>query len=343
MLTISALTLVFGVLLAAFVKAEDKEYPFVALQTCRNKAWVARPFGFQSYDAPNAPLHPARTFVKNYEFPYILCLTNYLYVGETIFIEGKIDENPSLVTFNLLAGAENLDDHIGAVALHWTQQYAHGNGFVTARINDQWDDLSSVLHTGLFAVNKPFKIAIRVLEDSYEIYKDGVKFGNFAHRAGFDIVDHIEIVGDVEINSIRVVGRHFLIPFKTKIHGTHLMLNDRIRVEARTFSYFYVNILNAKEDIAFQLFVDFNAKAMTRNSLINGTWGQEESGGQWYFQPQGYIFVLEIVNEDEHLSLMVNGDAFATFKHRVPNPKEDYIFFEVTNDIDIYSFEVCSD
>uniref|UniRef100_A0A7E4UT18 Galectin n=1 Tax=Panagrellus redivivus TaxID=6233 RepID=A0A7E4UT18_PANRE len=330
-------------LLAAFVEADDKVYPFVAKQTCRNKAWTAEPFGFQSYDAPNAPLHPARTFVKNYEFPYILRLPDRLYVGQTIFIDGKIDEKPVYVTFNLMVGTTDLsEDNNGQVALHWTQQYTKGLGFVTAKINGVWESQTKVLEIGLLPANKEFKIAIRVLDDSYEIYKEGVKFGNFAHRVPIDVVDYVEITGDVEINALRVVGRHFLIPFKTKIHGTHLMLNDRIRVEARTFSEFYVNLVNAKEDIAFQLYVNFNTKAMTRNSLINGTWGQEESGGSWLFQPQGYIFVLEIVNEEEHLSLMVNGDALATFKHRVSNPKEDYVFFEFTNDLDVFSLEVCS-
>uniref|UniRef100_A0A7E4VXI4 Galectin n=1 Tax=Panagrellus redivivus TaxID=6233 RepID=A0A7E4VXI4_PANRE len=336
MFTVSALTVAFSMLLAAFVEADDKVYPFVANQSCPHKAWTADPFGFHESDAPNAPLRPAGTS------PFILRLPDRLYAGQTIFIDGKTAENPILISFNLLAGTTDVSDNNGEVAMHWTQQYTYGLGFVTVKINGQWDP--NVLQIGLLPANKEFKIALRVLEDSFEIFKEGVRFDFFAHKVPIDIIDHIEIIGDVEINALRVVGRHFPFPFRTKFHGTNLMLNDRIRIEGRSCSWFLFSILDAKKEVAFQWFVNISAKKTTRNAVVNGTWGQNEKDGPWYFPPEGYIFVLEIVNEEEHLSLMVNGNAFATFKHRVPNPKEDYVFFEYTDEeFDVLTLEVCSD
>lgn len=75
-----------------------------------------------------------------------------------------------------------------------------------------------------------FDLRIRIHADRYEILVNQKEVAEFEHRIPLNLVDHIELKGDIRLDAISWGGRYYQLPFETRFHDGQLKPGETVLV-----------------------------------------------------------------------------------------------------------------
>lgn len=168
---------------------------------------------------------------------------------------------------------------------------------------------------------------------------NGKELKEYDYRLALQLVDHLSVDGDLTLTDIHWGGKYYPIPYETGI-PTGFAVGQRLSVYAtpeKKGRRFLLNLLRKNGDIALHLNPRFDEKAVIRNNLQAGEWGNEEREGKMPFE-KGVGFDLVIGNEPTQFSITVNGHHFANFAHRCD--PHDIHGLQIQGDLELTGLEL---
>uniref|UniRef100_UPI003BEF4C80 Galectin n=1 Tax=Toxascaris leonina TaxID=59264 RepID=UPI003BEF4C80 len=251
----------------------------------------------------------------NYPVPYRSKLTEPFEPGQTLIIKGKTAEDSVRFTINL----------------HNTSADFSGND-VPLHISVRFDEGKIVFNTfskGEFGKEErksnPYKkgddidIRIRAHDSKFSISVDQKEVKEYEHRVPLSSVTHFSVDGDILITYIHWGGKYYPVPYESGLAGDGLAPGKSLLIFAtpeKKGKRFHINLLKKNGDIALHFNPRFDEKAIVRNSLISGEFGNEEREGKNPLE-KGIGCDLEFRNEEYAFQIYVDGERFATYAHRL--------------------------
>ncbi|KAI6200689.1 Galectin [Aphelenchoides besseyi] len=268
--------------------------------------------------------------------PFRSHLTHPLEAGQTISIHGHVKEDAKEFQLNLLSGSSSIDPQ-SVVALHCQFRFDENKLVLNSLQSGKWEKeerKKNTLHKG-----EPFDLRIRVHDDRYEILVNGKEVAEFTHP--IQQIDHLEIRGDVQLNTVKKGGRYHQIPYETSFHGGELKTGQSILISGiPTGDRFEINLIDRQGNIVFHLNPRLNEKKVVRSAFINGEWGPEEREGPQPFK-KDTAFDIVIQNQPYSLQVFVNGQRFTAFAHRTADPQTiSYYAMKIDGNVEITGLEV---
>uniref|UniRef100_A0A7E4VE38 Galectin n=1 Tax=Panagrellus redivivus TaxID=6233 RepID=A0A7E4VE38_PANRE len=283
-------------------------------------------------------------FIKNYDFPYVFHLAKEFTIGQTIYINGIIDNNSEkeqTFTVNLIGGSTIMDFKRGAVPLHLSFDL---NNNKTTYATLQYGKWGQKQETSVpFKLGKPFDIRIRAVYNKFEIYFNGKLFNKFKYSLllPLEIIEYVTVDGDVKVTEMRVGGRVFHTPFQANFPGGSLNVGDSIIIYGSTTgNTFQVKLLDHKGKPALSLNPTFDKKLLAQHGR-NGTAALrlEDEDGSTTFGSDKEFFV-DLRNFKEGIFVFINRQYIMTYPHK-GDASIDYAGIVIEKDVDVHAFEVC--
>ncbi|KAF9411965.1 hypothetical protein HW555_009379, partial [Spodoptera exigua] len=175
--------------------------------------------------------------------------------------------------------------------------------------------------------------------DRFKVLLNGHHFCDFKHRVPFHRISHIAISYDVTIQLIDFEG---MTPPLEYIVSSAMLKND---------SWGYVswahnnsegkNSFRCKkynDDVAFNFNPRFEEGYIVRNHYISGSWGREETQGGLPLR-RGETFEANFICHYDRFKVLLNGQHFCDFKHRVPFHRISHITISYDVTIQLIDFE----
>ncbi|CAD6191403.1 unnamed protein product [Caenorhabditis auriculariae] len=268
--------------------------------------------------------------------PYRSKLTERIDPGQTLIIRGKTIDESKRFNINLHKDAPDFSGN--DVPLHLSVRFDEGKLVFNSFTKNAWgkeERQKNPLKKG-----EPFDIRIRAHDAKFTICINRKEVKSFEHRIPLQNVTHLSIDGDVILNHVQWGGKYYPVPYESGIAadsfgpGKTLVLYGTPEKKAKRFN---VNLLKKNGDIALHFNPRFDEKAVIRNSLVNGEWGNEEREGKNPFE-RSVGFDLEIRNEEFAFQIFVNGERFASYAHRV-EPHE-LAGLQIQGDIELTGIQV---
>lgn len=100
---------------------------------------------------------------------------------------------------------------------------------------------------------------------------------------------------------------------------------------------FNINLLRRNGDIALHFNPRFGEKAIVRNNLQAGEWGNEEREGKIPLE-KGVGFDLTVINESYGFQIFVDDERFCTFAHR--SDPHDIVGLQIQGDVEITGIQI---
>ncbi|CAG6008425.1 unnamed protein product [Menidia menidia] len=166
-----------------------------------------------------------------------------------------------------------------------------------------------------------------------KIKVNGEEFFLFPHRLPVEQVRALQISGDVQVQTINVIGS---VPYSSLIPGgmypkRTVIIRGMLPYGAEKMAVNFV--VSRSKDIAFHMNPRLREGAVVRNSRVGGRWGQEdrELGSSPFME--GQYFDMSIRCGNQRFKVFVNGQHLLDFFHRVPLAEIDRL--EVDGDVQI--------
>jgi hypothetical protein len=183
-------------------------------------------------------------------------------------------------------------------------------------------------------------LRIRAHDSKFQIFADQKEVKEYEHRIPLSSITHFSIDGDVFITHIHWGGKYYPVPYESGVPGDGVAPGKSLFVfgtPEKKAKRFHINLLKRNGDIALHFNPRFDEKAVVRNSLISGEWGNEEREGKLPFE-KSVGFDLEIRNEEYAFQLFINGERFGTYAHRLePN---DLHGIQIGGDVEITGIQI---
>jgi len=270
--------------------------------------------------------------------PFRSRLIHGLEPGQTLFSHGVVKEGAKEYELNLLCGNSTIDKTLGQVALHVNARFDEGKIILNSLEGGEWGKEKRVKNP--FHPGDVFDLRIRIHQDRYEVLVNQKEVAEYEHRVPLQLVDHIEVTGDIRLDALHRGGRYHQLPFETVFHDGHLKAGELVMVYGiPTGKDFEINFLGHNGEILFHYKVLMSDKHVVRNANLHGEWGPEEREGVFPFK-KDTAFDLVIQNQPYSIQTFVNNKRFATFAHRTSNPRQDYHALRISGDVDLTGIEV---
>jgi hypothetical protein len=270
--------------------------------------------------------------------PFRSRLTHGLEPGQTLISRGHVKEGAKEFELNLLCGSSSLQGDQSLVALHVNSRFDEGKIVINSLENGQWGKEKRVKNP--FHPGQDFDLRIRIHADRYEILVNQKEVAEFEHHVPLNLVDHVEVKGDIRLDALHWGGRYHQLPFETVFHDGHLRAGEIVLIYGiPTGDRFEIDFLGRDGQILFHYNARLHEKKVIRNAQINGEWGNEEREGVFPFK-KDIAFDLVIQNQPYSIQIFINNKRFATFAHRTQDPKHDYYAIRVSGDLDLTGLEV---
>jgi len=272
---------------------------------------------------------------KSYPIPYRSQLQEKIEPGQTVIIKGTTIEESQRFTVNFHCVSADFSGN--DVPLHMSVRFDEGKIVLNSFANGEWgkEDRKS----NPFKKGEPFDIRIRAHDDKFVIFCDQKEFKEFEHRLPLSSISHMSIDGDLYLNTVHWGGKYYPVPYESGIAGG-LGTDKSLHIFAtpeKKGKRFNINLLKRNGDICFHFNCRFDEKAVIRNSLQAGEWGNEEREGKVPFE-KGIGFDLVIQNEPYAFQVWVNGERFCTFAHRTdPN---DINGLQIQGDLELTGIQI---
>uniref|UniRef100_A0A0K0FH77 Galectin n=1 Tax=Strongyloides venezuelensis TaxID=75913 RepID=A0A0K0FH77_STRVS len=272
---------------------------------------------------------------KSYPVPYKSQLQEKFEPGQTLIVKGSTIEESQRFTVNL--HCKSADFSGNDVPLHISVRFDEGKIVLNTFANGDWgkeERKSNPIKKG-----ESFDIRIRAHDDRFQIMIDQKEFKDYEHRLPLSSISHFSVDGDIYLNTIHWGGKYYPVPYESGIASGFpvektLLIYATPEKKAKRFN---INLLRKNGDIALHFNPRFDEKAVVRNNLQAGEWGNEEREGKMPFE-KGVGFDLKIVNEQFSFQVYVNGERFCTFAHRCdPN---DISGLQIQGDIELTGIQI---
>jgi len=272
---------------------------------------------------------------KTYSVPYRSQLQEKFEPGQTLIVKGTSNEDAQRFAVSL--HCKSADFSGNDVPLHISVRFDEGKVVLNTYSKGEWgkeERKSNPMKKG-----EPFDIRIRGHDHKFQIMVDQKEFKEFDYRLPLGGVSHFSIDGDLRLSKVHWGGKYYPVPYESGISsgfdvGKKLYLFATPEKKARRFN---VNLLKKNGDIALHFNPRFDEKAVVRNALQAGDWGNEEREGKIPFE-KGVGFDLVIANEPTHFQITVNDHHFANFAHR--SDPHDITGLQIQGDIELTGIQI---
>ncbi|KAI6175991.1 Galectin [Aphelenchoides bicaudatus] len=261
--------------------------------------------------------------------PFRSRLIHGLEPGQTLISHGTVHEHAKNFELNLLCGSSALQGLENSVALHVKACFDTHKIVINSLENGEWNKHEKHVKNP-FKAGDPFDLRIRIHGDRYEILVNQKEVAELEHRIPLNAVDHIEVKGDIKLDS------YHQLPFERTFHDGHLKAGEIVLIYGTPTGSdrFDVDFLGRDGQILFHLSIRLHEKKVVRNAQINGEWGVEEREGAFPFK-KDLAFDLVIQNQPYSIQIFINNKRYATFAHRVADPRHEYHAIRITGDVDL--------
>ncbi|KAF4118163.1 hypothetical protein G5714_000214 [Onychostoma macrolepis] len=239
----------------------------------------------------------------------------------SITVCGQVWPNADTFEVNLQYGSD--------VILHFNPRYEGGSGYIVHNTNQKcvWGEEEREYKTP-FPRGQAFALQILVTQESYKINVNGKPFSEYKHRMPFSRVDHIYVIGNVELSLVafQYLAPHyaarpgsFTMPYKSIIYGgvqpgKVIIIQGVISPHAQRICF----ILRYITGIALEYSLRFDENVVVRNTYDDGTWGKEERCGCMPFK-RGQPLQVIIFCTHQNFEIFSNGEKVHTYNHRYSN------------------------
>uniref|UniRef100_A0A3Q3MM36 Galectin n=1 Tax=Mastacembelus armatus TaxID=205130 RepID=A0A3Q3MM36_9TELE len=224
--------------------------------------------------------------------PYLGPIHGGLREGMSIYLQGSIPESITRFFINLLCGESESSD----IALHFNPRFDGWDKVVFNSCQDGTWQSEEKIRSMPFQKGQVFEMVIIVTSQGYQISVNGNEFHTFQHRIPFERVRAMQIAGDVSIQTINVIGVSLPehsgfqgmggqpiynppVPYSNMIPGgmypkRTIIIRGMVPYGAQRICINFM--VSRSRDIAFHLNPRVREGIVVRNSMIGGTWGQED-------------------------------------------------------------------
>ncbi|XP_007953710.1 galectin-4 [Orycteropus afer afer] len=297
---------------------------------------------------------PAPGYQPTYNptLPYNKPIPGGLCLGMSVYIQGVASEHMKRFSINFMVGQGPGAD----IAFHFNPRFDGWDKVVfNSRQGDNWGSeekkRSMPFHKGA-----AFELVFMVMAEHYKVVVNGNPFYEFGHRIPFQTVTHLEVTGDMELQSINFIGGQPTpsqgpmvipaypgpvqshpppnslptmegpptfnppVPFVGRLQGG-LVARRTIIVKGFVLpsaKSFTIDFkVGASGDIALHINPRLNERAVVRNSCLNGSWGSEERSISYNPFGPGQFFDLSIRCGMDRFKVYANGQHLFDFSHRL--------------------------
>ncbi|XP_035381334.1 galectin-4 [Electrophorus electricus] len=299
--------------------------------------------------------------IYNPSIPYVGPINGGLRAGMSIYIQGMMHHHISRFHVNLQCGEFDGCD----IAFHFNPRIQFWDKVIFNTFqNGTWEGEEKV-HEMPFHKGRHFEMVVVVNSEGYQVNVNGRDFYLFQHRMPVERVCALEIGGDVVIDTINIIGGmqggmggmggsmaypggnlpimglqpifNPDIPYSDMIPGgmtfkRTIIIRGMVPYGADRFGINFM--VGASQDIAFHINPRIQEGLVIRNSLINGIWGEEESGISFNPFLEGQFFEISIRCGEEKFKVFVNGQHLCHFFHRF-QPYNQIDMLEVKGDVQL--------
>ncbi|XP_034024487.1 galectin-4-like isoform X2 [Thalassophryne amazonica] len=295
----------------------------------------------------------------------------------SIYIQGSLPEEMTRFFINLRCGQSEDSD----IAIHFNPRFDGWDKVVFNTCQDGSWESEEKTHDMPFSKGQAFEMVIVVTAEGYQFKVNGEDFYTYAHRIPVERVCALHIAGDVNIQTINVIGggmgggmgggypgggmgggypggmgggmqegypgSHLPvmggqpiynppIPYSNMIPGgmfvkRTIIIRGMVSYGAERFS---VNFLVSESwNKALHINPRLRQGIVVRNSMIDGSWGQEERELMNNPFMEGQYFDMSIRCGNQRFKVFVNGQHLFDFFHRLPFTQIDML--EIDGDVQI--------
>ncbi|XP_039219416.1 uncharacterized protein LOC120317141 isoform X1 [Crotalus tigris] len=263
--------------------------------------------------------------------PYYQPLPGGLHPGMSVYMQGLVpeDSNRTWVNFQVdfACGQHNGAD----VPLHFRSHInAETVGLNTFQAG-RWRKEDT--HTHPFQKGEHFEVIFMVNDFGYQVLANGTFFCNYRHRIPPQNVQVIRIDGDLELQSLTVIGGPVMtLPYHHSVPGglhagMSVYVQGKVPKRANSFKVDFACGKFLEAHILLHFNPRFGQESVVLNTLRywSGGWGKEEKHKN-PFQKGEHFEIIFIVDEAKY-QILVNGNPFCNYKHRIPPEFVNFINF----------------
>ncbi|XP_064149550.1 galectin-4 [Loxodonta africana] len=256
----------------------------------------------------------------------------------SIYIQGVASEHMRRFFVNFLVGQDPGAD----IAFHFNPRF---DGLDKVVFNTQqggkWGS-EERKRSMPFKKGTAFELVFMVLPEHYKVVVNGTPFYEFGHRIPLQLVTHLQVDGDLELQSINFIGGQPApsqkptanpayptmegpptfnppVPFSGKLQGgliarRTIIIKGFVPPSAKSF---VINFkVGASGDVAMHINPRLNEGIVVRNSHLNGSWGPEERMISYNPFAHGQFFELSIRCGMDRFKVYGNDQHIFDFPHR---------------------------
>ncbi|XP_040590286.1 galectin-4 [Mesocricetus auratus] len=297
---------------------------------------------------------PAPGYQPTYNptLPYKRPIPGGLSVGMSIYIQGVAKENMRRFRVDFTVGQGEETD----IAFHFNPRFDGWDKVVfNTKQSGQWGK-EERKNSMPFHKGKHFELVFMVMAEHYKVMVNGEPFYEYGHRLPIQMVNHLHVDGDLELQSINFLGGQSApapypgsmgfqtypgpgypppqmnslpvmtgpptfnppVPYVGILQGG-LIARRTIIVKGYILPTGKNFIINFKVGSSGDIALHINPRigeGVVRNSFVNGSWGSEERKTTHNPFGPGQFFDLSIRCGTDRFKVFANGQHLFDFSHR---------------------------
>ncbi|XP_043454928.1 galectin-4 [Prionailurus bengalensis] len=310
---------------------------------------------------------PAPGYQPTYNptLPYNKPIPGGLCIGMSVYIQGVASEHMKRFSVNFVAGQHSGSD----IAFHFNPRFDGWDKVVfNSMQGGKWGS-EEKKRSMPFRKGTAFELVFMVQAEHYKVVVNGNPFYEFGHRLPLQMVTHLQVDGDLELQSINFIGGNPPpsqgpghtqqlpsnlptmegppifnppVPFR-RILQEGLTARRTIIVKGfipPTGKSFAINfIVGSTGDIALHINSRLTEDTVVRNSYLNGSWGSEEKKISYNPFGPGKFFDLSIRCGIDRFKVYANGQHLFDYSHRF-STFQNVDVLEIQGDINLSYIQI---
>ncbi|XP_034294021.1 uncharacterized protein LOC117677723 isoform X2 [Pantherophis guttatus] len=259
----------------------------------------------------------------NLALPYYHSVPGGLQPGTSVYMQGIVRKNAKRFRVDFTCSKRKTAD----IPFHFNPRFEYEKFVLNSFQASRWGDEKSCKM--LLQKGEYFEVIFVVTEAEYQIIVNKKPVCSFQHRMPPERVQGIEVEGDLELQSLTMMGGSVMenttLPYYQHVPGG---LHPRMYVymqgavpEPSNSSWVNFNVdfacgQHKGADVLFHFNPHFNGGNVVLNTLQAGRWGKEEKH-QNPFRRGEHFEAIFMVTEAGY-QILVNGNHLCSFRHRMP-------------------------
>ncbi|XP_004636847.1 galectin-4 [Octodon degus] len=296
---------------------------------------------------------PAPGYQPTYNptLPYNMPIPGGLSIGMSVYVQGVANENMRRFFVNFVVGSSPGSD----IAFHFNPRFDGWDKVVfNTKQGGQWGE-EERKRSMPFSKGAAFELVFMILQEHYKVVVNGNSFYEYKHRLPLQMVTHLNVDGDLQLQSINFLGGqpapnqtpgyggppppHMQmqmnalpimsgppvfnppVPYTGVLHGglsprRTIIIKGFVPLTAKSFAINFK--VGFSGDRALHINPRLSEGVVVRNSHLNGSWGSEERKLPHNpFRP-GQFFDLSIRCGMDRFKVYANGQHLFDYSHRLP-------------------------